>query len=409
MTDVYVVGVGMTPFGRMPDGTVRDLTRRVVASALADAGAAVADVGAAFFANATQSALEGQHMIGGEIALRAAGFQGIPVANVENACASASTAFHLAWAHIKAGLCDVALAVGAEKMTHPDKARSLAVFHGAWDVHQGAAELEALLAAGAGGGCDGEASGGGRSVFMDIYAAWAKLHMKTFGTTQRQIAAVAAKNHGHSVHNPLAQYRTPASVEEVLVARTISWPLTLPMCAPVSDGAAAAILCSADALARFDQRRAVRIRATVLGTGTDRDVADFRNHVGHRTARKAYEAAGVAPEDISVAEVHDATAFGEIQQVENLGLCAFGEGGPLAESGATTIGGRIPVNPSGGLVSKGHPIGATGLAQIVELVTQLRGEARGRQVEGARLGIAENGGGFLRGEDAATCITILGN
>ncbi len=243
---------------------------------------------------------------------------------------------------------------------------------------------------------------------MDVYQAFAKFHMREFGTTPRQIATVAAKNHRHSVHNPRSQYRRDYTVEEILSARMISWPLTLPMCSPISDGAAAALLCSASALRRFDRTRAIPVRASILASGGRRAAGDFRAEVSHIAARRAYEAAGIAPSDVSLAEVHDATALGEIQQSENLMLCDFGEGGPLAERGATSIGGRIPINPSGGLESKGHPIGATGLGQIFELVTQLRGEAGPRQVEGARIAVAENGGGLIGVESAAVCINILG-
>jgi acetyl-CoA acyltransferase len=196
-------------------------------------------------------------------------------------------------------------------------------------------------------------------------------------------------------------------VEEVLGARMIAWPLTLPMCSPISDGAAAAILCSGSALARFDGARAIAVKASILASGGRRAAGDFRAEVSHIAARRAFEAAGIGPTDVSLAEVHDATALGEIQQVENLMFCPFGEGGRLAESGATRIGGKIPVNPSGGLESKGHPIGATGLGQIFELVSQLRCEAGPRQVEGARIALAENGGGLIGVESAAVCITIL--
>jgi len=409
MSDVYVVGVGMTPFGKFLDRSVKDLTREAVLAALADAGIGRERIDAAFFANAAQPVLDGQFMIGGEIALRGCGFSGIPIVNVENACASASTALHLAVGQLKAGMADVVLAVGAEKMYDADKARSFAIFDGAWDVHQVAASTQALLALGEGvqpppGRPEGSSP---RSVFMDIYAALAKFHMKTYGSTERQLAAVASKNHFHATMNPLSQFRNPMSVDEVLAARMICWPLTLPMCSPISDGAAAAVLVTAEGLRHFDRARAVKVRASVLASGQDRSAAEVDRHITHLAARRAYERAGVGPEDMSVAEVHDATAFAEIVQTENLGLCAFGEGGVIAERGDTRLGGRIPVNPSGGLGCKGHPIGATGLAQIHELVLQLRGEAGARQVEGARMGIAENGGGFMGVEEAAACITIL--
>jgi acetyl-CoA acetyltransferase len=231
--------------------------------------------------------------------------------------------------------------------------------------------------------------------------------MARFGTTQRQLAAVAAKNHGHSVHNPLSQYRKAFTIEEVLAGRLIAWPLTLPMCSPISDGAAAAILCSGDALARFGIARAAKVRASVLMNGGRRAPDEIEKHISRRASQRAYEIAGLGPDDIDVVECHDATAFGEIQQSENLGFFAFGDGGPAAERGDTMIGGRIPFNPSGGLESKGHPIGATGLGQIHELVTQIRGEAGARQVEGARIALQENGGGLMGVEEAAVAVTIL--
>jgi acetyl-CoA acetyltransferase len=409
MDHIYIVGVGMTPCGRFLDQSVKDLTRQAVEAALADAGLAKDALDVAYFSNAGQSAIEGQYMVGGQIALRDMGIGGIPVTNVENACASASTALHQAYAYLRAGMADVALAVGAEKLYHQDKSRSFEVFNGAWDIANVDTLTRTLLAMGEGvepppGRGD---AAGVRSVFMDVYAALARHHMRNHGTTERQIAAVAAKNHHHSTMNPLSQYRGDMSIDEVLAARMISWPLTLPMCAPISDGAAAAILVRESALGRFDRSRAIRIDASVLASGADRPLDDLARHVCRTAARRAYEIAGIGPEDVSVAEVHDATAFGEILQTENLGFCEPGLGGVIAERGETSIGGRIPVNPSGGLESKGHPIGATGLGQIYELVVQLRGDAGARQVEGARVAVAENGGGFHGAEEAAACITVL--
>jgi acetyl-CoA acetyltransferase len=404
-----VIGVGMTPSGKFLDLSVKDLARQAVSEALADAGIDRSLIEVAYFANAGQSAIEGQYMIGGQIALRAMGIGRIPVTNVENACASGSTAFHQAYAYLKSGLAGVALAVGAEKLHHHDRARSFEVFNGAWDVH----DVEALTSALASLGEGVEpppgtpAHSGTRSVFMDVYAAMTRQHMKRFGMTQRQLAAVAAKNHRHSTFNPLSQYRFDMSIEEVLASRTISWPLTLPMCAPISDGAAAAILIRGELLDRFDRRRAVRVAASVLASGSDRSPDDLENHVCRLAAARAYDEAGIGPREVSVAEVHDATAFGEILQTENLGFCEIGQGGWLAERGETSLGGRLPVNPSGGLESKGHPIGATGLGQIHELVTQLRSEAGARQVPDARVAVAENGGGFHGTEEAAACITLL--
>jgi acetyl-CoA acetyltransferase len=409
MSDIYIVGVGMTPFGKYLDRSIKQMTEAAVGQALADGGAAIADIEAAYFANAAQSILEGQATIPGEIALRTMGFEGIPITNVENACASASTALDMAATWLKAGRGGVALAVGAEKMFSEDRELMFRVFDSGWDVHNVEAAMARLLELGAGvDDPEGDEDTGQRSIFMDVYAALAKFHIKTFGTTQEQIAAVAAKNHDHSQHNPLSQYREPMTLDEVLTARKISWPLTLPMCSPISDGAAAAVLCREEELDRFDRDRAVKIAATVLRSGSDRKPEEVDKHITHLAANRAYEEAGLGPDDMDVAEVHDATAFAEIQQIENLGFCGFGEGGPMTMAGDTRLGGRIPVNPSGGLESKGHPVGATGLAQVHELVTQLRGEAGARQVDGARFAIAENGGGFHGIEEAAACLTILG-
>jgi len=410
MEDIYVVGVGMTPFGRLLDTSIKDMTRQAVEAALADARLEADALQGAYFANASQGHMEGQQMIRGQVALRSMGIGGIPVTNVENACASGSSAFSLAVNFIRAGEGDVALAVGAEKMYSRDRDLMFSVFDSAWDVHEAEAVRERLLRLGEGiEPPPGSTSPKPYSVFMDVYAAFSRFHMKRYGTTQRQLAAVAAKNHRHSVHNPLSQYRDPYTIEEVLAAPPITYPLTLPMCSPISDGAAAAVLCSAAGLKRLalDAGRAIRVLASVVGTGSDRDPANVEEHCTAVAARRAYERAGVGPKDISVAEVHDATAMGEIIQIENLGFCGFGEGGPFSESGETAIGGRIPVNPSGGLESKGHPVGATGLGQVYELVTQLRGEAGARQVQGARIALAENGGGLQGIEEAVACVTIL--
>ena len=410
MSKVYVVSVGMTPFGKFLDRSVRDLSVAAALAALEDAGCGAGRVDSAFFANSAQGVMEGQHSIRGEIALLPLALGNTPIVNVENACASASTAFNMAVTHIRAGQSDIALAVGAEKMYSQDRALSFSIFDGSWDVHSVKQSVDNLLHMGNGVPTPAEYQDAGpHSVFMDVYQAFAKFHIKNFGTTARQIATVAAKNHHHSVNNPLSQYRRDYSVDEILAAPMIVWPLTLPMCSPISDGAAAALLCSEAGLHKLgiNPAAACEVRASVLMGGGRRDVEDYRHDVSHMAARRAYELAGVGPEDIHVAEVHDATAFGEIQQTESLMFCKFGEGGPLAESGATRLGGRLPVNPSGGLESKGHPIGATGLGQIYELVTQLRGQAGPRQVEGARVAIAENGGGLIGAESGAVAVTIL--
>jgi acetyl-CoA acetyltransferase len=407
-SEIYVIGVNMTPFGKFMERSIKSLVAEAVRGALSDAGAAVSDVDAAFYSNTTQSIMEGQHLIRGQIALRGLGFNGIPIVNVENACASGSTALHQAIMQLRAGAAEVALAVGVEKMYDEDRVKSSAVFDGGWDVHEKDNVARSLAAIGEGVETPPGRDGGVRSPFIELYASLAKGHMKMFGTTERHLAAVAAKNHHHSTMNPLSQYRNDMTVDDVLAGRIISWPLTLPMCSPISDGAAVVVLCTRAALSRFPSARPVRVLASVLASGSDRAWSEMDRHMCRLAALKAYDQAGIGPKDISVAEVHDASAFAEIIQTENLGFCEIGQGGWLAERGETALGGRIPVNPSGGLESKGHPIGATGLAQIYELAEQLRGTAGARQVAGARFAIAENGGGFHGVEEASAVITILG-
>jgi len=251
-------------------------------------------------------------------------------------------------------------------------------------------------------------TGPGRTIFMDTYAMQASHHMKKWGTTQKQIAVGAAKNHNNGSLNPLAQYQFEMSVDEVLADREVSHPLTRAMCAPIGDGAAAAILCSADYLRNLPseiQSRAVKVKASALSGGKYRSLDE--PGLTKIAADKAYAFAGVRPGDIDVAEVHDATSFCEIYQMEMMGFCEIGAGGKFVGDGHTMLDGKIPVNTSGGLVSKGHPVGATGLSMIHELTSQLRGEAGARQVDGARLALAENGGGVMGMEEAAACITIL--
>ncbi len=409
MTQVYIAGVGMTPFGRHLDKSIHDLSSAAAALALQDAGADPLVIEAVYFASATNGALQGQHSIPGPIAARRAGLSGVPVFSVENACASGSSAFNLAVTAIRAGEADVALALGAEKMNIADKARMFAVFDSGWDIETVEANKATLLALGAGiEPPPGTTSDKPYSVFMDVYAAFCRQHMRRYGTTQRQIAAVAAKNHTHSVHNPLAQFRDAMGIAQVLGAPPITYPLTLPMCSPISDGAAATVVCSEAGLRKLSAAgRAVKVLASVILTGVEHDPEEREKGIGYRTAQRAYERAGIGPDAIDVAEVHDATAMGELLNVEALGLVPFGLAGPAAERGDFTLGGRLPVNPSGGLESKGHPIAATGLGQIHELVTQLRGEAGARQVEGARIAAHENGGGLLGIEEAVVAVNLL--
>ncbi|WP_088310903.1 thiolase family protein [Novosphingobium sp. B 225] len=410
MGDIFIAGIAMTQFGRHPERNLADLAAEAFAGALRDAGCQPRDVETAFYAGMTNGPLQGQVAIPGQVVFAQLGLHSIPIFNVENACASGSSAFHLAVQALKAGAADVALALGAEKMNVPDKTRAFAIFEGGWDVSRAEENYQTLLKMGEGVAVPpGSESDKPYSKFMAIYAAMCRFHMKRFGTTQRQIAAVSAKNHMHSVHNPLSQIRKPFTIDEVLAAPPITYPLTLPMCAPLSDGAAAVIVCTEAGLKRLgiSRTRCVKVAASVIrGFGT-RALDAPELHVSRLAAQQAYEIAAVGPQDISVAEVHDASAMGEIIQVENLGFVGLGEGGPAAERGEFSLGGRIPVNPSGGLESKGHPLGATGIGQLYELVCQLRGEAGVRQVEGARLAVQENGGGLQGIEEAVVAITIL--
>jgi acetyl-CoA acetyltransferase len=410
MSTIYIAGIAMTVFGRHLERSLPDLAGEALQGALKDAGCQVSDLGAAFYAGITNGSLQGQLAIPGQVVLSKLGIHSIPIYNVENACASGSSAVNLAVQSLKAGTTDVALALGAEKMNIPDKLKALGLFEAGWDVSTAEQNYQTLVKMGEGiVPPPNTESDKPYSKFMAIYAAMCRFHMKNFGTTQRQIASVCAKNHNHSVHNPWSQFRKPYSIDEVLAAPPITYPLTLPMCAPLSDGAAAVILCTEEGLKRLgvDKRRCIKIAASVLRSFSPRAIDRPDLHVGRLAADQAYEIAGLGPEDMGVAEVHDASAMGELIQVENLGFVPLGHSGPAAERGEFSLGGRIPVNVSGGLESKGHPLGATGIGQLYELVTQLRGEAGARQVEGVRHAIQENGGGIQGVEEAAVAIHIL--
>jgi len=409
MSNIYIIGLGMLRFNKYLDRTVRDMAAEVTFQALKDAGLAKSDLQAVFFSNSFWGMFANQHSIRGQVVMRAMGIDRIPVVNVENACAGASTALHLAYQGIKAGQYEVALALGSEKITHSDKALSLRAYATAMDVENFAVQMKQMEDLGktltVKIPTDQTPPGEGRSIFMDAYAMGARWHMDRFGTTQEQLALICEKNHWHGSLNPLAQYQDEMSMAEVLADKPIAFPLTRAMCAPVGDGAAAAILCSESYLKKLTTPRPIRIRASVLGSGMDRDIDG--EDIGERLAKQAYAVAGLGPQEISLAELHDATAYGELHQTEAMGFCSLGEGGAWAESGATKLGGKQPVNTSGGLECRGHPIGASGLAQIFELGQQLRGEAGKRQVAGARIGLAENGGGNIGLEEAAMCIHIL--
>ena len=419
MRDVYVAGAAMTRFGKFPDTTIRALAEEATRGALDDAGVTPADIGMVFFSNAVAGILTNQEMIRGQVALRHTGLLGVPMVNVENACASASSAFHLACMAVGSGAVDVALAVGSEKLTHEDKARSFAAIGTAVDqlqlaelqqwVSSGSAgsplpeQADSLPAGTGSGAARGQAGGGKRSFFMDVYAANSRAYMKSSGATREDFAQVAVKSHRHAALNPYAQYRAEVTVDDVLASREIAPPLTLLMCSPIGDGAAALVVCSPEMARRLGAQ--VRVRACALVSGRDRGPGDAGAVA--RAAEGAYEQAGLGPGDLDVVELHDAAAPAELITYEELGLCGEGEGPALLASGATALGGKIPVNLSGGLLSKGHPIGATGCGQLVELADQLRGRCGPRQAAGARVALAQNGGGFLGTDAAAMAVTVL--
>ncbi|MEU7905667.1 thiolase family protein [Actinoplanes sp. NPDC049118] len=387
MRELFIAGAHVTPFGKYHGRNLRSLAAEGVAGVLADAGATAGDVDAVFFANAAEGYLTGQECIRGQVALQDTGLLGKPIVNVENACASGSTAFHLACAAVASGSADVALAIGAEKLSNPDRARTFGVFTTGWDVEKR-------------GGPDSSA---GQSAFMNIYADMATAYMRRTGATAEDFARVSVKAHQFGALNPNAQFRDPVTVDQVLASRTISGPLTLLMCSPVGDGASGLIVASAAGLGRLSGDP-VRVLSSVLRSAR---VGGDESAVV-RAARAAYRHAGLTPADVDVVEIHDGAAPGELIVSEELGIAEAGNGPALLRSGATSLGGRIPINPSGGLLSRGHPIGATGCAQLAELTDQLRGRCGERQVPGANVALAENGGGFLGDGPAAAVVTLLG-
>lgn len=415
--DVYIVGVGMIKFGKNFDKSMKQMTGESMDAALKDCGLSKDDIEAAWFSNSGWGNSGFQHCIRGQVALVPNGLDKISIINVENACASGSTALHSAWMAVKAGVYDCVLAIGTEKMyviPDPRWANKLDGFITGTDVEETLAMMDEVKAEARKRRAEKEAEAKakgeelvpdkGHSIFMDFYGAGARNHMAKYGTTQRQLAVIASKAHNNSTMNPYAQYTFPQTVEQVMEDREIAFPLTRAMCAPIGDGSAATIVCSEAFMKKHDlTKRAVKIRASVLRAGSKETGDDS----AVRGSKIAYEKSGLGPEDIHVLEVHDATAFGELGLTERLGFCPEGEGGPFAESGATSLGGKIPINPSGGLISRGHPIGASGLAQTFELVTHLRGEAGDRQVKGAKIAMAENGGGTIGNGEAAMAIHIM--
>jgi len=362
MTDVYIVGVDMIKFGRFPDRTVPQIGAQAALMALDDCGLTIHDMQALYSGNLGQAA----GMVGQRI-LQEIGQTGIPVVNVANACATGATAFREGWASIKAGLYDCVLTVGVEQMGKG-------------------------LLGGAGGGTGISKEGLlGSSTMPAVFAEAGMEHTRNYGTTFEQFAKVSVKNHHHSTLNPKAMYQIETPLETVMNAEMISYPNTKLMCSVNVDGSAAAVICSEAKVRELGlMGRAVKVRASVMASDPwqERDlVMPDVNSCTRRAVADAYEMAGVGPEDIDLVELHDCFATAEILHYENLGLCGEGEAGRMIDEGEVALGGRVPVNVSGGLLSKGHPLGATGIANIYEISTHLRGEAGGRQVEGARIGM----------------------
>lgn len=405
MREVAIVGAGMTHFGKYLERSMKALGAEAVEGALKTAGIEKNQLEAAVVGNAMAGLITGQECIRGQVVLREMGVGGIPVINTENACASSATAFHVAWLYVASGMYDTVLALGMEKLYHEDKARSFQAIGSAVDVEL-MQQIMAMMKAQQKDKVAGKPGepGKSRSMFMDFYAQFARAHMEKYGTTKEQFAKVAVKNHLHGSLNPHAQYQDRCTLEEVLNSPVVAEPLTRLMCSPIGDGAAAVVLTSKERAARLTTK-AVRVRASVLGSGMDPQPGQAG--ITTRVSQKAYEVAGIGPADVSVAEVHDASAPAELVIYEELGFCKPGDGGKLIDDGVTQLGGRLPVNTSGGLLAKGHPVGATGIAQICEIFWQLRGEAGGRQVPNAKVGLTENGGGMVRNEAAALSVHVL--
>lgn len=404
MREVAIVGAAMNRFGKYPDKGLKQLSHEVVEGALSAAGMDKRDPQIAVVGNAAAGLVTGQECIRAQVILREMGIDKIPMVNTENACASSSTAIQVAWLYVASGMYDVALALGVEKMYTEDKLRAMQAFGAGVDVEQLRKIAEQLKPPSEKEGGVESGAGKSRSLFMDIYAAGARAHMAKYGTTKEQFARVAVKNHNNGSLNPHAQYRERYTLEEIMDSPPVAEPLTRLMCAPIGDGAAAALLVAGDRAARYTTKP-VWIRGSALVSGSDNPSED--GGTGKRAAEIALRMAGLTIEDINVMEVHDASAPAELMLYEELGLCPQGEGGRLIDSGDTEIGGHIPVNPSGGLISKGHPVGATGVSQAYEIWLHLRGEAGERQVQGARAGMTHNGGGMVRGEAAATTVHVL--
>jgi acetyl-CoA acetyltransferase len=373
MTDVHVVGVGMTRFGKHPDSDASDLGAEALHGAVADAGIDPRVIEAAYCGHVFQGMVTGQRI------LAQVGLAGLPLSNVENACSSGATAIREASLAVRAGEHDVVIAIGTEHLTSK--------FSGA--LTPDPSDPEAAVGA----------------TMPGVYAMRARRYMEEFGMTREQLALIPVKNKKNASQNPLAHFRKEITVEEVLASRPIADPLRLHDCSPVTDGAAAVIVMSDKAAKKYANGRGIRLAASTLRSGSVdvKPTSMTYEPLTWVTALEAYEKAGIGPEDVDFAEVHDCFSIAEVLRVEGLGLFEQGQYPWAVERGEADINGRLPINPSGGLIGKGHPLGGTGVAQVVELVRQLRGEAGNRQIEGARVGVAHCRGGKAVGIEGAAC------
>ena len=374
MREVAVIGVGSTVFGKLPERLVKDMGSEAVRAAIKDAGIGPQEIQFTHCSTVFGGAVCGERI------LTEVGISGIEVVNVENACAGGATAFRGVWYAIASGLYDIGLAIGVESMTTSPIAGKL--------IPPEAGDLAGEM---------------GNSMPAH-FALSMRRHMERYGTTPEQFAKISVKNHRNGCLNPYSQYKKELSIEEILNSRMICDPITLLQCCPNTDGAAAAILCPMS-MARKYTDKPVSVAASVLKMGDHvyrwKDLAS--SDLSYKCAREAYEMAGCGPKDIDVCELHDAFAYSEIAHYEELGFCQYGEGGRLIDEGITEIDGRIAVNPSGGLLSRGHPVSATGVEQIAEIVWHLRGEAGKRQVAGAKVGLAHTMGGEVANIECGAC------
>jgi acetyl-CoA acetyltransferase len=387
VSEVFIAGVGMTQFGRFPGRGIRSLSVAAIDEALTDAGIPARDVGRIFFGNAVAGIVCQQEMIRGQVALRHHRLGSTTLVNVENACASGGSALNLAFEAVAGGRIEVVLAVGVEQLNHEDRARPFNALRGSTDIEE-----------------IGESTAGEtatKSILMDYYAGVAQQYLKDYDARPEDFARVAVKNRRNAAYNALAHFRDPQTIEDVMASRMIADPLRLAMCAPTTDGAAALVVCSQE-YARRLKRKPLRLVTSHIAAKPAPD----RGPVGP-AAQAAYQASGIGPQGFDLIELHDAAAPAELLQYAEIGLCPEGEAHHLVRDGRTDLGGSTPVNTSGGLLSRGHPLGATGCAQVVELCVQLRGEAGRRQVQNARVGLAINGGGWLDGTYALAVATVV--